>query len=295
MTEPVIHTESLTIRYGKLVAVDSVNLDVPPGCVLALMGRNGAGKTSLIRALLGLTPISSGSATVFGLSSAAEHVEIRRRVGYVPESHHQYRWMTVAEIVRFTSAFYPTWDQELCDACVERFGLDRGKKIKELSRGMVAKVALTLALAHKPELLVLDEPTGGLDAVIRREFLESVVDVAADEGRTVLISSHLLGDVERVADRVALLHEGKLRLVEDAQTLKARVREAELTFPGEPPDDVQIDGCLSARREGHEWRVVLDDWGDDTVPRLRAQFADATVSSRDLSLEEIFVALVGGE
>ena len=295
MTEPVIHTENLTKRYGKLLAVDGVSLDVPPGCVFALMGRNGAGKTSLIRALLGLTPISSGSATVFGLSSAKDHVEIRRRVGYVPESHHQYRWMTVAELTRFTSAFYPSWDQELCDACIERFGLDRSKKIKELSRGMVAKVALTLALAHKPQLLVLDEPTGGLDAVIRREFLESVVDVAADEGRTVLISSHLLSDVERVADRVALLHEGELRLVEDAQALKARVREAALTFAGDPPDDLEIDGCLAAHREGHEWRVVLDDWGSGTVPRLRAQFGDATVSSRDLSLEEIFVALVGGE
>lgn len=295
MNEPVIHTDDLTIRYGKLVAVDGVTLDVPPGCVFALMGRNGAGKTSLIRALLGLTPISSGSATVFGLDSATRHVEIRRRVGYVPESHHQYRWMTVAEIVRFASAFYPTWDPELCDACIERFGLDRGKKIKELSRGMVAKVALTLALAHKPQLLVLDEPTGGLDAVIRREFLESVVDVAADEGRTVLISSHLLSDVERVADRVALLHEGGLRLVDDAEALKARVRELTLTFPGEPPEDPQIDGLLSAQREGHEWRVVLDNCNDDTVPRLRRQFAEGTVSSRDLSLEEIFVALVGGE
>jgi len=133
------------------------------------MGRNGAGKTSLIKTLLGLIPMSSGSADVLGMSSLKDHVQIRKRVGYVPEAHNLYKWMTIEETVRFVSAFYPTWDGSLCDELLCKFGLDPRKKIAELSRGMVAKTGLTLALSHKPDLLILDEPTGGLDAVIRKD------------------------------------------------------------------------------------------------------------------------------
>lgn len=293
MNEPVISTRGLTKRYGKVLAVDGVNLDVPRGKVFALMGRNGAGKTSIIRMLLGLTPITAGEATVLGFASAAQHVEIRKRVGYVPETHHMYQWMTVREITRFCSAFYPTWNAELNDSCLRRFGLDPGKRIKELSRGMVAKVALTLALAHEPRLLVLDEPTSGLDAVIRREFLESVVNVAADQGRTVVISSHLLTDVERVADRVALMDHGRIKLVEDLEQLKSRMHEIKVTFADGPPAAVDLPGIVSLKKDRREWLIVLENFGPDTMPRLQAAFPGAQLAPRAMSLEEIFVALVG--
>ena len=227
MDDAVIRTEKLTKRYKKQTAVSEVSLEVPPGKIFALMGRNGAGKSSLIRMLLGLTPITAGRATVLGLDSAKEHVAIRARVGYVPEAHHMYRWMTIGEVVRFTASFYPTWNEKSCADLIRKFDLDPSKRIKELSRGMVAKVALTLALAHEPRLLVLDEPTDGLDAVVRKEFLESIVSVAADEGRTVLISSHLLQDVERVADRVALMEESRIGLVEDAGRAQGAVPRTE--------------------------------------------------------------------
>jgi ABC-2 type transport system ATP-binding protein len=293
MSNGVIVTEGITKRYGKMTAVDGVDLEVPPGKVFALMGRNGAGKTSLIRMLLGLTPVSGGKATVLGLDSAKDHVEIRQRVGYVPEAHHMYRWMSVREVCWFTSSFYPTWNPKVCERLLERFMLDPTKKIKELSRGMVAKVALTLALAHEPALLVLDEPTDGLDAVIRKEFLESIVHVAADEGRTVFISSHLLTDVERVADRVALIEGAHVRLVEDLDHLKSRVRSLTLTFPQGAPDRLDLPGGLSIEKTPHEWRVVVEDYTPETISRLQPKVPGARIEARDLGLEDIFVALVG--
>ncbi len=294
MDDAVIRTEGLTKRYGKQTAVSEVSLEVPPGKIFALMGRNGAGKSSLIRMLLGLTPITAGRATVLRLDSAKQHVAIRERVGYVPEAHHMYRWMCIAEVVRFTASFYPTWNEKSCADLIRKFDLDPSKRIRELSRGMVAKVALTLALAHEPRLLVLDEPTDGLDAVVRKEFLESIVSVAADEGRTVLISSHLLQDVERVADRVALMEEGRIGLVEDADTLKARFRELKITFNEGAPTSFVMPGVLSLRKEPREWLMVMERFGPETIQQLQSKLPGAQISSpRDMTLEEIFVALVG--
>lgn len=293
MHDAVIRTMGLTKCYKKLAAVQDVNLDVPPGKIFALMGRNGAGKSSLIRMLLGLTPITAGRATVLGLDSAKEHVAIRGRVGYVPEAHHMYRWMTIAELVRFTASFYPTWNEKSCAALILKFDLDPTKRIRELSRGMVAKVALTLALAHEPRLLILDEPTDGLDAVVRKEFLESIISVAADEGRTVFISSHLLQDIERVADRVALMEESRIGLVEDADALKARFRELKITFSNGTPETFVMPGVLSIRKEPREWLMVFEKFGPQTLTQLRAKLPGAQIVARDMMLEEIFVALVG--
>jgi ABC-2 type transport system ATP-binding protein len=177
----------------------------------------------------------------------------------------------------------------------------------------VAKVALTLALAHEPRLLVLDEPTDGLDAVVRKEFLESIVSVAADEGRTVLISSHLLQDIERVADRVALMEESRIGLIEDTDTLKARFRELKITFgdlpaaasasaeatadksakEGGAPATFEMPGILSLRKEPREWLMVFEKFGPETIPRLHSSLPGAQIVARDMTLEEIFVALVG--
>jgi len=293
MGRPVIETHGITKRYGKLLAVDGVDLSVAPGSVFALMGRNGAGKTTLIRMLLGLTPITKGSANVLGMNPARRAVPIRRKVGYVPEEHHMYPWMRVGEVAWFTSAFYPTWDAALCARLLDRFGLDPQKRIRELSRGMKAKVALTLALAHRPPLLVLDEPTTGLDAIVRKEFLESLVEVAAEEGRTVFISSHLLTDVERIAERVALLEEGRLRLVEDVETLKARIHELRITFRDAPPPALDLPGVLSVQKTRREWTAVCEGPAEKAAAAVRAKCPGTTVAARALSLEEIFVALVG--
>jgi len=290
----VLRTRDLTKRFGKETAVDAATFEAPEGCVFALIGRNGAGKTTTIRMLLGLEPITDGSADVLGLNSAKQGVEIRRRVGYVPEQHHIYKWMKVSEVVWFCSAFYPTWNHALCDDLLGRFDLDPRKKVKALSRGMVAKLALTLALAHEPKVLVLDEPTSGLDAIVRREFLESIVSVIAEFGRTVLISSHLLSDVERVADRVALMRAGRIELVEDLTDLKGRVRSVRVTFDGAAPEVGELPGVLGMEKDGREWLITFQDFSPATLVELGVRFPKARFEEQSLGLEDIFIALERG-
>ncbi|MBT3380181.1 MAG: ABC transporter ATP-binding protein [Lentisphaerae bacterium] len=294
MQDMMISTRDLSKRYGRTLAVDRVDLDLAPGKVYALAGRNGAGKSSLIKMLLGLEPVTDGKATVLGLDSRSDHVEIRQRVGYVPETHHIYGWMTVEEVCRFTAGFYPSWDLDLCRQLLDDFGLDRAKKVSGLSRGMTAKAALVLALAHRPELLILDEPTSGLDAVVRKQFLESIVSVAADEGRTVLISSHLLAEVERICDTVLLLDRGKLLFAEDAESLRERVREITVTFDGDPPDATGLPETAVLTKAPHEWRMIVPHFTPETPGSIQEWAGpSAAIATRAPGLEEIFIALTG--
>jgi len=292
MMDTVIQTKGLARRFGKTLAVDGLDMEVPRGSVFGFIGRNGAGKTTTVRILLGLLPMTAGSATVLGRDPRKESFDIKRRVGYVPEIHHFYQWMTIAELTRFTSSFYPTWRQDKCAELLNNFELDPAKKIKELSKGMVAKVALTLALAHDPELLVLDEPTGGLDVMVRREFLESIVRMIQEEGKTVFLSSHVLVDMERVADEIAIIEGGLLVKRSTLEELKDKVKKVKLTFAGDPPGDVRIEGARNVDRDGREWVVTYEDFSEDKLNALRKlPVSDAQVI--DLDLEDIFVVLVG--
>ena len=206
--ESAIRVEGLTKRYRKTLAVDDVSFEAPAGSVFAMLGNNGAGKTTTIRCLLGLEQRSGGRIDVLGLDPQAEGIEIRRRVGYVPEERHLYEWMTPKQIGRFVGAFFPTWSTRRFDSILTHFEVPPKRKIKHLSRGMKAQVDLALALAHDPSVLVLDEPTGGLDPLVRRDFLESMIAMAG-QGKTVLVSSHEVDEVERIADRVLILYNAK--------------------------------------------------------------------------------------
>lgn len=292
MAETVIETKGLGRRFGKAHAVDGLDLSVPRGSVFGFIGRNGAGKTTTVRMLLGLLPMTAGSATVLGLDSRKESFDIKKRVGYVPESHHFYKWMTVGELTRFTSSFYPTWQDGKCAELLTRFELDPRKKVKELSKGMVAKLALTLALAHAPELLVLDEPTGGLDVMVRRDFLESIVRTIQEEGKTVFLSSHVLVDMERVADEIAIIEEGRLVKRATLDELKDKVKKVKLTFAGEPPADARIEGARDVARDGREWVVTYEDYTEEKLDELR-KLPISGLQVIDLDLEDIFVVLVG--
>ena len=214
-----IEISKVTKTFGRHTALDNLSLEVPTGVVFALLGENGAGKTTAIKLLLGLAEADSGSLRALGLDSVRDGAEIRRRVGYVPERPALYEWMTAGEIGWFTAGFYPDSYEHEYRSLLERFRVPTERKISQMSKGMRAKVALSLALAHQPQLLILDEPTSGLDTLVRREFLESMVDIAA-AGRTVLLSSHQISEVERVADHVAILREGQLLSVDSLDTLK---------------------------------------------------------------------------
>jgi ABC-2 type transport system ATP-binding protein len=292
MAETVIETKGLSRRFGKVHAVDGLDLSVPRGSVFGFIGRNGAGKTTTVSMLLGLLPMTAGAATVPGLDSRKESFDIKRRVGYVPEVHHFYKWMTVGELTRFTSSFYPTWQEAKCAELLTRFELDPAKKVKELSKGMVAKLALTLALAHDPELLVLDEPTGGLDVMVRRDFLESIVRTIQEEGKAVFLSSHVLVDMERVADEIAIIEEGRLVKRATLDELKDKVKKVKLTFANDPPADARIEGARDVARDGREWVVTYEDFAEGKLDELR-KLPISGLQVIDLDLEDIFVVLVG--
>jgi ABC-2 type transport system ATP-binding protein len=286
----VIRLNEITKRFGSEVALDGVSLTVPPGVVFALLGENGAGKTTAIRIMLGLAEPDAGQAEVLGLSGVKQGMEIRRRVGYVPERLSLYDWMTVAEIGWFTAGFYGDGYLPEYRRLVAQFALPESKRIKGLSKGMRAKVALSLALAHQPELLVLDEPTSGLDALVRREFLESMVDRAA-AGQTVFLSSHQIAEVERVADIVAILRKGKLMLVERLDELKNRVREVTVTLAHESSPLPEVPATILAqRRRGRQWQAMLRDAAPEAIAALGGAAGIQAVETRCPSLEEIFVA-----
>ena len=286
----VISLKNVTKRYGQQLALDRATLEVPPGVVFALLGENGAGKTTAIRLMLGLAGADAGRVEVLGLDSGRQSLEIRRRVGYVSERPTLYDWMTPAEIGWFTSGFRGPGFEHRFQQLIEQFQVPPQRRLKQLSKGMRAKVALSLAMAHEPPLLILDEPTSGLDTLVRREFLESMVDIAA-EGRTVLLSSHQIGEVERVADIVAIVRGGRILLVESLDELKRASQELTVTVAENHFEPPAMSGeVLRARRRARQWQVLVRHPHEEELDKLRDHETTVAVEVRSPSLEEIFVA-----
>src|SRR5437762_8547064 len=206
----VITVSELTRRFGATAALASVSLSLARGAVYGLVGANGAGKTTLIKHILGLLRAEGGSVRVFGLDPVADPVGVLSRIGYLSEENDLPGWMRVDELIRYSRAFYPAWDDAYAEELRRTFALDAAAKIKNLSRGQRARLGLLIALAYRPELLVLDEPSSGLDPIVRRDILGAVMRTIADEGRTVLFSSHLLNEVEEVADHVTMIDHGRV-------------------------------------------------------------------------------------
>ena len=291
----VIQLDQVTKRFGTTLALDRVSLEVPSGVVFALLGENGAGKTTAIRILLGLEEPSAGKMQVLGLDGRRHGREIRRRVGYVPEDPTLYEWMTVQEIGWFTAGFYGGRYYEEYLKMADRFELPRKRKIKALSKGMRAKVVLSLAMAHQPELLILDEPTSGLDTMVRREFLESMVDLAA-QGQTVLLSSHQISEVERVADIVAMVHNGRVVLAEQLDVLKQQTRELIVTMSDAVhPPPLLAGEVLRQRRRTRHWELLVRGANEGEIAALESSDSVVAIESRVPALEEIFVAYMSGE
>jgi len=222
VTAPVIDVNSLTRRFDSKTALDAVTLSIPRGAVYGLVGANGAGKTTLIKHILGLLRAQSGSVRVFGLDPVADPVGVLSRTGYLSEENDLPGWMRVDELIRYSRAFHPGWDDDYAAELRESFALDPAAKIKNLSKGQKARVGILIALAYRPDLLVLDEPSSGLDPIVRRDILGAIIRTIAHEGRTVLFSSHLLEEVEQVADHVTMINKGRIVL----SAPLAEIREA---------------------------------------------------------------------
>ena len=221
MSDSVIDVFGLTRRFGDHTALESVGLTIPRGGVYGLVGANGAGKTTLIKHVLGLLRAESGSVRVFGRDPVADPVAVLSRTGYLSEENDLPGWMRVGELMRYSRAFYPSWDDGYAEELRTAFALDPGATIRTLSRGQKARAGLLAALAYRPELLVLDEPSSGLDPIVRRDIVGAVIRTIADEGRTVLFSSHLLDEVEQVADHVTMIDRGRIVLSAPLDEIRA--------------------------------------------------------------------------
>jgi len=290
MTDLAIQTTGLTRRFGRVLAVDDVSLAVPAGSVYGYLGRNGAGKTTTIQMLMGLLLPASGTVSVMGYDPFRQDVPMKRVVSYVPERVHLPDWMTVQQLMGFGRGMHPHWDGVLAEELRKRLDLPADRQIGKLSRGMQGKAALLSALASRPKLLILDDPTMGLDALVRREFMQSIVAALSETGTTVFFSSHLLEDVERVADHIGILHEGRLAVQCSLEELQAKVKRVIAAFP-EPPMELKLPGTLHRQDEGRQQVWVVSDYSQDLLQRLHDAGA-LSAYVENLSLEDIFVAYV---
>jgi ABC-2 type transport system ATP-binding protein len=290
----VIEISGLSRKFGPKLALNQVSLSVKRGRVLGLVGANGAGKTTLIRHLLGRLKAESGRVRVFGVDPVVDPVAVLSRVGYLSENRDLPAWMRVDELMRYTAAFYPQWDMSYAEALREQFGLEPRAKIKTLSRGENAKAGLLIALAYRPELLLLDEPSSGLDPVVRRDMLEAIIRTVADEGRTVLFSSHLLEEVERVADDVAMMFHGQIVLTSAMDDLKLSHHRLVIRFESPQTSAPKLRGMLSCRGSGREWTAICNGQREETVAEL-ARLGARVVEQGAPSLDEIFVAVASAK
>ena len=287
----LVEVNGLSRRYGTTTALDNVSLTADVGRVYGLVGANGAGKTTLIKHLLGLLRPQKGEVRVFGLNPVREPVRVLRRVGYLSEQRDLPEWMRLDELLRYTQAYHPSWDQKYAEQLLDDFGLDRRKKFSELSQGMRAQAGLVVAVAHRPDLLILDEPSSGLDVVVRQDILDAIVRTVADEGRTVIFSSHLLDEVERMCDHVTVMHEGRAVLQGPVDEIRAMHRVSQVRFPKRLDATPTIDGALSIAGDGRSWSVVHTS-PLESLRDVVAHTNGEVTESRVATLEEILVARV---
>jgi len=292
MHEPVISISNLTRRFGAKTALNEVTLNVPAGSVFGLVGENGAGKSTLIKHILGLWRAESGKVRVFNLDPVADPVSVLGRIGYLSEQPDLPDWMRVHEFLRYTQAFYPKWDANYVEELRQQFALDPNARIRVLSKGQRAKLGLLAAQAHRPDLLLLDEPSSGLDPIVRNDILTAVIRTVTDEGRTVFFSSHLLEEIERVSDHIAMLHRGKLVLCGALDDVKAHHRRITLRFDKPRSEAPRVSGTVMVTGAGRNWTVICNS----SVPTRQAIAVDRDAEIVDegaASLNEIFIAYAG--
>jgi ABC-2 type transport system ATP-binding protein len=283
-----IVTRNLTRYYGRRPVVHALNLSVPTGCVYGFLGLNGAGKSTTIRMLTGMVHPTSGTAEVLGEPVNVLKTETRQRISYLAEGHPLYRWMTIDGLEKLMRPCSPNWDTELFRMIIDHFELPRRVRVRKFSNGQRAQVALALAVAPDPELLILDDPTLGLDTVVRRDFLESMIQVIHRGGRTILFSSHILGDVERVADRIGIMVSGVLRVDCETDRFKESVRKLVLEYDGPPPPFPLTTGVVSNRAGETRRELIIANFNDEH--RQAAEDTGArSVEVVELNLEDAFI------
>ncbi|HUO10895.1 MAG TPA: ABC transporter ATP-binding protein [Phycisphaerae bacterium] len=300
MTHPVIEISDVRKSFGRTEVLRGVHLHVPAGKTYAFIGRNGAGKTTTIRMLMGLLHPDAGSIRVLGLDPAKDTLAIRRQVGYLAEDQQMWGWMKVREILGFIASFYPNWDWQLAQDLVERFALPANAKVKHLSKGQNVRLGLLMALAHRPRLMILDDPALGLDPIMRKEFLRDIVEHLQGQEITVFFSSHLLYEVEPVADIIGIIDNGRIVREADTDTLRDSVRR--LTFSADDwklarPEIVRVTKILDIHPHGRQVAVIVEN-AQRALEAVRKAGTTSTgfgeAAGVGLNLDEIFEAYVVG-
>lgn len=285
MSDYVIRTHNLTRYFRDKCVVNSMNLAIPRGCVFAFMGRNGSGKTTTIRMLLGLIDPTRGSSEVLGCDSLKLTPDIRSRIGYMSESHTAYPWMRIHECARFQEGTFARWNKRIFESVIDHFDLKMEAKVKTLSRGQRAGLCLALTMATDPELLILDDPALGLDPVARRSLVEAMLAVTGQPGRTILFSSHLLDDVERVADHIAIVDAGVLRVHAPVDEFLSRVSQWRLQFDQLPEALPSLPGLVHSRYLDDEIHVTLANADEPVIAKLN-NLGALSVEKKDIGLDQ---------
>jgi ABC-2 type transport system ATP-binding protein len=292
-TAPVLKLDGVVKRYREKTVLDGATLDVPAGSVLGLLGKNGAGKTTLLKAALGLIKPDSGTATLLGEPAWSLSADAKARLGYVPQTVTLYPWMRVRQVIDYTAAFYPQWNMALVWQLIKDWEVGADDKVGNLSVGTLQKLAIILALGPEPQLLVLDEPAASLDPAARRDFLKALLDIAVNGTRTIVFSTHITSDLERVADRVAILRGGQIAYDGELDELTDAVKRLHVTAKRPLSPSFNVPGAMRLRVEGNEALVSIHGASDEMLESIRKDY-DASVRVEDLNLEDIFLEMHQG-
>ena len=289
---PALRCDGVTKVYAGKNVLNGLDLSIPAGSVVGLLGKNGAGKTTLLKCILGLVRPDAGTIRILNEHPALLSADAKSRLGYVSQTVSLYPWMRVNQLLHYTAAFYPKWNQSLVGKLLTRFELDPAARLGTLSVGTLQKMAIILALAHEPELLILDEPAASLDPIARREFLSAILEVAVDGRRTVLFSTHITSDLERVADAVAILRDGRIVYHDALDHLKDSIKRLHVSSPAPLPATLPIAGRIDARPHGGGAEACLTIRGNvpEAVAQLQREY-NATVRVEDLNLEDILLEM----
>jgi ABC-2 type transport system ATP-binding protein len=290
MSDNCVSVKNIRKQFGSKKAVDGISLKVKKGEIVGLVGANGAGKTTFIKMIMGILIPTSGFISIFGKDRKHLTYEELRKIGYVAEDPNLYEFMQVQEIVNFNSRFYPEWDDTKCNSLLERLKLPLKEKVKNLSHGMKTQLSLVLALVPMPELLILDEPLEGLDPLLRMDFLKLLIeDFMEKEGRSIIISSHYLEEIERMADRIAFLHEGNLIKTVPMEQLRTDEKIIRVVFQREPPKGLlSMTGIKEIKREGNLGFLITIENNFNSIYEACSEFPHFVLDVYHRNLEELF-------
>ena len=288
MSEPVMNLAGVHKSFGSTQVLRGVDLSVPEGTIMGLIGKNGAGKSTMIKCLLGLLNLDSGISTVYGEPSCDLSAKTKQRIGYVPQTMTGFRWMKVETMLDYTGAFYPTWNRTKANALVLEWDLNPGARISRLSEGERQKLSIIQALGHEPDLLVFDEPVASLDPVARRQFLKQLIDLNMNEDRTMLFSTHITSDLERVAANIAILKDGVIAYQGDLAALQDRFKRLHIHSSRDLPDPLPISNILHSVVDHRSATVTVDGIADEEIRILQGSLS-ASISIEHLNLEDIFL------